>query len=166
MSRILIKNIRQLVQVRENAPERVAGSAMSELPVVEDAWLAIENGLVADYGSMHDFPGISDWNELEVIDANEGFVLPAFVDSHTHLVYAGSREGEFVDRIKGLSYEDIAKRGGGILNSVKYVHAASEEELVESGLQRLNEIMMQGTGAVEIKSGYGLNTDDELKMLR
>src|SRR6266545_182455 len=100
MSRILIKNICQLIQVRQNAPERVAGTAMSELPMLEDAWLAIDNGIIGDYGSMSDFPGISDWNELEVIDAEQGLVMPTFVDSHTHLVYAGSREGEFVDRIK------------------------------------------------------------------
>lgn len=166
MSRILIKNIRFLVQVRENAPEKVAGTAMSELPVLEDAWLAIDNGLIGDYGSMSEFPGISDWNELEVIDANEGLVMPAFVDSHTHLVYAGSREGEFVDRIKGLTYEEIYERGGGILNSSKKLRAASEEELYEQAATRLKDVMALGTGAIEIKSGYGLNLDSELKMLR
>jgi imidazolonepropionase len=166
MSRILIKNIRQLVQVREAAPERVSGKAMSKLPVLEDAWLAIDNGLIADFGSMHDFPGISDWNELEVIDANEGLVMPAFVDSHTHLVYAGSREGEFVDRIKGLSYEEVAARGGGILNSSQKLRAASEDELYEQAAARLKEVMQLGTGAIEIKSGYGLDLESEIKMLR
>lgn len=166
MSRILIKNIRQLVQVRENAPDKVAGYEMSELPILEDAWLAIDNGLIADYGSMSDFPGISDWNELEVIDANEGLVMPTFVDSHTHLVYAGSREAEFVDRIKGLTYEEIYARGGGILNSSKKLRSASEEELYEQSAERLKEVMLLGTGAIEIKSGYGLDLDSELKMLR
>jgi imidazolonepropionase len=166
MSRILIKNIRQLVQVRENAPERVAGPEMKKLPVLEDAWLAIDNGIIADYGSMTDFPGISDWNELEVIDANEGLVMPAFVDSHTHLVYAGSREGEFVDRINGLSYEEVAARGGGILNSSKKLRAATEDELYEQAAARLQEIMRLGTGAIEIKSGYGLDFESEVKMLR
>lgn len=166
MSRILIKNIRQLVQVRENAPERVAGKAMSELPILEDAWLAIDNGLIADYGSMSDFPGISDWNELEVIDAEQGLVMPTFVDSHTHLVYAGSREGEFVDRIKGLSYEEVAARGGGILNSATKLRATSEDELYEQSAERLKEVMQLGTGAIEIKSGYGLDLESELKMLQ
>ncbi len=166
MSRILIKNIRQLIQVRENAPERVSGKAMNELPVLEDAWLAIDNGIIADYGSMSDFPGISDWNELEVIDANEGLVMPTFVDSHTHIVYAGSREGEFVDRINGLSYEEVAARGGGILNSAKKLRATNEDELYEQAAARLKEVMHLGTGAIEIKSGYGLDFESEMKMLR
>ena len=166
MSRILIKNIRKLVQVRENAPERVSGKEMGELPELEDAWLAIDNGLIADYGSMSDFPGISDWNELEVIDAEQGLVMPAFVDSHTHLVYAGSREGEFVDRIKGLSYEEIAARGGGILNSARKLRSTNEDALYEQASARLKEVMALGTGAIEIKSGYGLDLDSELKMLR
>lgn len=166
MSRILIKNIRQLVQVREHAPERVSGTEMKNLPVLEDAWLAIDNGIIGDYGSMNDFPGISDWNELEVIDANEGLVMPAFVDSHTHLVYAGSREGEFVDRINGLSYEEVAARGGGILNSSKKLRAATEDELYEQAAVRLQEVMRLGTGAIEIKSGYGLDLESEIKMLR
>lgn len=166
MSRILIKNIRQLVQVRETAPDKVAGTSMQELPVLEDAWLALDNGCIADYGSMSDFPGITDWNELEVIDANEGLVMPAFVDSHTHIVYAGSREGEFVDRIKGLSYEEIAARGGGILNSAKKLRAATEDELFEQASARVQEVMQLGTGAIEIKSGYGLDLESEIKMLR
>ena len=164
--RILIKNIRQLVQVRDNAPQKVSGSEMSELPVMEDAWLAIDEGLIADFGAMQEFPGITDWNDLEIIDANEGLVMPAFVDSHTHIVYAGSREGEYVDRIRGLSYEDIAARGGGILNSAKKLRATSEDELYEQAAGRIREVMLLGTGAIEIKSGYGLDMDSELKMLR
>lgn len=164
--RILIKNIRQLVQVRENAPQKVSGSEMSELPVMEDSWLGIDEGEIVDFGSMQDFPGISDWNGLEIIDANEGLVMPAFVDSHTHIVYAGSREGEFVDRIRGLSYEDIAARGGGILNSAKKLRVTSEDELYEQAAGRIREVMLLGTGAIEIKSGYGLDMNSELKMLR
>lgn len=164
--RILIKNIRQLVQVRDNAPQKVSGSEMSELPVMEDAWLAIDEGLIADFGAMQEFPGITDWNDLEIIDANEGLVMPAFVDSHTHIVYAGSREGEYVDRIRGLSYEDIAAGGGGILNSAKKLRATSEDELYEQAAGRIREVMLLGTGAIEIKSGYGLDMDSELKMLR
>jgi len=166
MTRIFIKNIRQLVQVRENAPVKVSGSEMSQLPILEDAWLAIDDGKIADYGEMADFPGITDWNGLEVIDANEGLVMPAFVDSHTHLVYAGSREGEFVDRINGLSYEEIAARGGGILNSAKKLRDTSEDDLYEQAAERLRDVMHLGTGAIEIKSGYGLDLESELKMLR
>ena len=117
--RILIKNIKSLVQVRESDMDSVKGKDMAVVPSIENAWLAIENGLIADYGKMDDFPGILDWSGLEVIDASGKLVLPSWVDSHTHLVYAGSREGEFVDRINGLSYEEIAARGGGILNSSK-----------------------------------------------
>lgn len=139
---------------------------MARLSTLKDAWLAIENDLIVDFGGMKDFPGISDWSNLEVIDAGGKMVFPCWCDSHTHLVFAGSREGEFVDRIKGLSYEEIAQRGGGILNSSKRLQAASEEELLQSVLARLNEIKMMGTGAVEIKSGYGLTLEAELKMLR
>ncbi|MGZ3865993.1 MAG: imidazolonepropionase [Bacteroidia bacterium] len=166
MSRILIKNIKKLVQIREAGISKVSGKEMDILPCLEDAWLAIDNGLIADYGSMNDFPGIADWHGLEIIDANERMVLPSWVDSHTHIVYAGSREQEFADRIKGLSYEDIAKRGGGILNSAQKMHDATEDELVAQALSRLKEIILQGTGAVEIKSGYGLSLEAELKMLR
>src|ERR1700741_3418831 len=109
MSKLLIKNIKTLVQVREKVVERVCGKDMSQLPCIENAWLAIDNGLIADYGKMEDFPGITDWKDLEVIDAEGKIVMPCYVDSHTHIVYAGNREGEFVDRITGLSYEEIAK---------------------------------------------------------
>jgi imidazolonepropionase len=166
MQKLLIKNIGTLVQVRENAPETVSGKTMNELPCLHNAWLAAEDGIIVDFGTMENWPGITDWSNLEVIDANEGYVFPAWCDSHTHLVYAGSREQEFEDRIRGLSYEEIALRGGGILNSAKKLRAASEDELFESAAARMDEIISLGTGAVEIKSGYGLDIESELKMLR
>ncbi len=140
---------------------------MSQLNCIDDAFLLIENGLIKDFGKMNDLKsGIQNLkSEIKEIDASEKFVFPCWCDSHTHIVYAASREKEFVDRLKGLSYIEIAQRGGGILNSVKKLREASEEELVQSALMRINEIMMLGTGAVEIKSGYGLNVTDELKML-
>lgn len=165
-SKLLIKNIKTLVQVRDEAPAKVCGKDMAVLPCINNAWLAIEDGLIVDYGSMDDFPGITDWKGLEVIDAAEKIILPCYVDSHTHIVYAGNREGEFVDRINGLSYEEIAKRGGGILNSAALLRNTSEEELFQQSLTRFNEIIASGTGAVEIKSGYGLNLESELKILR
>lgn len=154
------------MQLREEGVHRICGKQMADVPYLDDAWLAIDNGLIADYGSMSDFPGIEDWKGLEVIDAAGKMVFPCWVDSHTHIVYAGSREQEFTDRIKGLSYEEIAKRGGGILNSAKKLRETSEEELIKQALPRLDEIIKQGTGAVEIKSGYGLSLESELKMLR
>lgn len=166
MSRLLIKNIKTLVQVREPGYRKVSGKAMKELPCIESAWLAVDNGVIADYGSMDDFPGIADWKGLEVIDADGKIVMPCYADSHTHIVYAGNREGEFVDRINGLSYDDIFKRGGGILNSVKRLREASEDELFEQAMERLKEVISQGTGSIEIKSGYGLSVEAELKMLR
>ncbi len=166
MTKLLIKNIKTLVQVRDNVVEKVSGTEMAQLPCIDNAWLAIDNGLIADYGSMDDFPGISDWKELEVIDASGKIVMPCYADSHTHIVYSGNRESEFVDRINGLSYEDIAKKGGGILNSAKKLRDTSEDDLFEQSLGRFKEIILQGTGAVEIKSGYGLDTDSELKILR
>ncbi len=166
MSKLLIKNIKTLVQVYDEAPERVCGKDMAILPCIDNAWLAIDDGLIADYGSMDDFPGITDWKDLEVIDASDRIILPCYADSHTHIVYAGNREGEFVDRIKGLSYEEIAKRGGGIINSVELLRNTSEEDLFQQAMVRFNEIIKLGTGAVEIKSGYGLNLESELKILR
>ena len=139
---------------------------MDKLPVLEDAFLAIESGKIAMYGKMEDWGGITDWRNLEVIDAEGRFVLPSFCDSHTHLVFAASRELEFEDRIKGLSYEEIANRGGGILNSSHRLREMDEEELYESALVRLKKAQLSGTGAIEIKSGYGLDTSSELKMLR
>lgn len=166
MSRLLIKNIKTLVQVREEGITKVSGADMKQLPCIENAWLAVDNGLIADYGSMDDFPGIADWKGLEIIDADGKLVMPCYADSHTHIVYAGNREGEFVDRINGLSYEDIFARGGGILNSAKKLAEATEDELFEQAMVRLKEVISQGTGSIEIKSGYGLSVESELKMLR
>ena len=211
---ILIKNIKELIQVEEKPQPMVAGKAMSKLTTLKNAWLLIEGDRIKDFGEMTNCqlpitnyqlpikeeatqnpqratqnPQRSTQNaerstqnakrstqnaerstqnaeRLEVIDATGKMVFPSFCDSHTHLVYAGSREIEYIDKIKGLSYEEIARRGGGILNSARRLHDASEDELVEQALGRLNEIMMLGTGAVEIKSGYGLSVEDELKMLR
>lgn len=164
--KLLIKNIKKLVQVEEKPRLKVAGADMKILPCIEDAWLAIEDDKIVDFGKMDDFPGIADWSGLEVIDATDKLVFPSWCDSHTHIVFAASREQEFVDRINGLTYQEISKRGGGILNSAKRLQDASEDELVESALKRLNEVMMLGTGAIEIKSGYGLSVESELKMLR
>lgn len=166
MSRLLIKNIKTLVQVRFASVLKVSGAAMKELPCIDNAWMAIDNGLIADFGPMEDFPGIEDWKGLEVIDCEGKLILPCYADSHTHLVYAGNREGEFVDRINGLSYEEIFERGGGILNSAKKLADASENELFEQTMVRLNEVIGQGTGSIEIKSGYGLSVESELKMLK
>jgi len=163
--KLFIKNIKGLVGVYDDAPMFVSGKAMRNLPVLEDAWLAVEDGIIADYGLMQDWPGITDWRNLEVIDVAGKYVFPSWIDSHTHTVYAGSREGEFVDRIHGLSYEDIAARGGGILNSSKRLASATEQELYDAAYLRLDEMMSLGTGAVEIKSGYGLSLEAELKML-
>jgi imidazolonepropionase len=161
-----IKNIEKLCQIRETGLAAIRGRDLNDLPSIENAWLAIENGLIADYGSMADFPAITDWRDLEVIDAEGKFILPTFCDSHTHLVFAGWRATEFVDKIKGASYEAIAAKGGGILNSAKRLQNTSESDLLESASERLLEIQRSGTGAVEIKSGYGLTVKDELKMLR
>jgi imidazolonepropionase len=166
---LLITNIKELVQVQDKSPGQVAGKAMSVLPTVKNAWLLIEGDRIKDYGTEATFPHAlvsSQEKGITLLDARDRLVFPSFCDSHTHLVYAGSREIEYIDKIKGLSYEEIAKRGGGILNSAKRLHEASEDELVEQTLPRLKEIMAYGTGAVEIKSGYGLTVEDELKMLR
>lgn len=159
----LIINIKQLVQVRETNIEMICGADMANLPVLENAYLLIENELISDFGLMKDLPKIEVQN---VIDATGKVVLPTWVDSHTHIVYAGNRVQEFVDRINGLSYEEIANRGGGILNSAKLLNETSEEELYNQSKARLEEVISQGTGAVEIKSGYGLTVEGELKMLR
>lgn len=166
MSKIIIKNIKELIQVEENPRSKVLGKEMALLPTIKNSWLAIEDDLIVDFGRMDDFPEIVDWNELEVIDVDGQMVMPAFCDSHTHIVFAASREGEFVDRINGLTYEEIALKGGGILNSAKNLANKTEEELFESAWSRLEEIKSTGTGAVEIKSGYGLSVESELKMLR
>lgn len=160
---ILINNIRGLVQVREHLKTSVAGADMAGLPILPNAFLYIKDGLLADYGPMDAKPAIQ---AAQTIDASGRFVFPAFVDSHTHLVFAASREDEFVLKLKGATYAEIAAKGGGILNSAKRLRQMPEDELFERTLHRAREIMRTGTGAVEIKSGYGLTTHDELKMLR
>lgn len=166
MKKILIKNIKGLVQAGEDIPTVISGLNMNKLPLIEDAFLAIEDGEVVAYGAMKDWQGVTDWRNLEVIDASGKFVLPAFVDSHTHTVFAKSREDEFVDRINGLSYEEIALKGGGILNSARKLNELSEYELFISAKERVEQLISYGTGALEIKSGYGLSVEGELKMLR
>jgi imidazolonepropionase len=166
MGKVLIKNIKGLVQAGENFPVMKQGKEMADLPIIENAFLALEDGIVVEYGSMEEWGGIADWRDLEIIDAEGKFVLPAFCDAHTHTVFAKSREEEFVDRIHGLSYEEIALRGGGILNSAARLQDMSEDELYEKALKRVELLKSYGTGALEIKSGYGLTVDAELKMLR
>lgn len=161
--RVLFKNIKQLLQIRDPDVKIVAGKDMGELPVLENAFLITENDRIADFGPMDHIPDIKADRE---VDATGKMLLPTWCDSHTHLVYAGNREKEFVDRIRGLTYEEIASRGGGILNSARRLGLSSEDEIYEHSSKRLKEIMQLGTGAVEIKSGYGLTTDSELKMLR
>jgi len=166
MGKILIKNIKGLVQAGENFPVMKQGKEMADLPIIENAFLALEDGVIVEYGPMEEWGGIADWRDLEIIDAEGKFVLPAFCDAHTHTVFAKSREEEFVDRIHGLSYEEIALRGGGILNSAARLQEMSEDELFEQSLKRVELLKLYGTGALEIKSGYGLSVDAELKMLR
>ncbi|KAB1068163.1 imidazolonepropionase [Tamlana haliotis] len=159
----LFKNIKELVQVRNTPVSYVSGSEMKTLPTIKNAFLIVKDGLISDFGTMNNCPTLKFDN---TIDASGKLILPAWCDSHTHIVYAGNREGEFVDRIHGLSYEDIAKNGGGILNSAKKLQKISEENLYKQSKVRLEEVIKLGTGAIEIKSGYGLTVDAELKMLR
>lgn len=166
MGKILIKNIATLYQVGEDFPAFLAGKEMATVPTLNDAFLAIEDGVIVAYGEMKDWEGITDWRGVEVIDAEGQSVMPAFCDSHTHTVFARTREEEFVDRIHGLSYEEIAAKGGGILNSARRLNELNEDELVEAALQRIELMKSKGTGALEIKSGYGLTVQAELKMLR
>ena len=166
MGKLLIKNIKGLAGVFEKSPKWLAGKSMAAFPVIENAWLAVEDEKIIDFGRMEEWGGINDWRDLDVVDAEGKFVLPAFCDSHTHLVFSAYREQEFKDRINGLTYEEIAAKGGGILNSAKRLAESSEDELFETAHARLNNVMLQGTGAIEIKSGYGLSLDAELKMLR
>lgn len=161
--KVLFKNIKELLQVREQPINLVAGEDMKILPTIKDAYLLVENGRISDFGAMNNCPNIP---VDEIIDATGKMVLPSWCDSHTHIVYAGNREGEFIDRINGMSYEEIAQKGGGILNSAKKLQATSEEDLYDQSRKRLEEVMALGTGAVEIKSGYGLTPEAELKMLR
>lgn len=158
----LIINIKELLQVRETSIDKVSGAEMAILPTIKNAFLLIEDDLIKAFGPMENCPS----TDATIIDATGKTILPAWCDSHTHIVYAGNREQEFVDRINGLTYEEIANRGGGILNSAKKLHETTENEIFEQSKTRLEEVMRLGTGAVEIKSGYGLSVDDELKMLR
>nr|WP_315232780.1 imidazolonepropionase [uncultured Flavobacterium sp.] len=159
----LIINIKELLQVRETAIAKVSGAEMAILPTIQNAFLVIKDNLIADFGSMDNLPQIP---ADKTIDASGKIVLPSWCDSHTHIVYAGNREQEFVDRINGMTYEEIANRGGGILNSAKKLNETTEEEIYNQSKARLEEVMRIGTGAVEIKSGYGLTVEGELKMLR
>lgn len=165
----LIRDIGQIAGIVEAGVMRKEGVSMSETGTLENAWLLIEDDKIACFGSMSDCPDLSQesgQDSFEVIDADGGFVLPAFCDSHSHIVFAGTREQEFLDKIKGLSYAEIAAHGGGILNSADLLHNTSEDELYRQAMGRVNEMMAKGTGAIEIKSGYGLTTQDELKILR
>ncbi len=169
LTALLIKNIKCLVQTEEKAALKVCGAGMSSIGSVNNAYLIIRDGLIADFGSMEDpkYKSIyTDTPEITVIDATGRFVFPSFCDSHTHLVYSGSREQEYKEKIRGLSYTEIALRGGGILNTVRKVRETSEDELYRQSMPRIDEIISSGTGAIEIKSGYGLTPEDELKMLR
>ena len=164
--KIVIKNIAELIQTESTPKKWVAGADMKNISTIKDAFIEIENGIITGFGSMDNWSGIDNWSNTEIIDAEGGMIFPTFCDSHTHLVFAASREEEFVDRIKGLSYQEIAKKGGGILNSAEKLQNATEDELFESALARLNEVIKMGTGAIEIKSGYGLTLESELKILR
>nr|WP_319399227.1 imidazolonepropionase [uncultured Carboxylicivirga sp.] len=166
MNNLIIKNIKSLIQTEEQHRLYVSGNDMAKLPTIDDAWLEVKDGLIHNYGVMSHFAAQQFASDAKVIDASDRLVLPAWCDSHTHLVYPKSRDVEYVDKIKGFSYEEIAKRGGGILNSAKLMQTASEDQLFEDAMQRLQEIIRWGTGAVEIKSGYGLTLESELKMLR
>jgi imidazolonepropionase len=164
MKQTLILNIGILAGIQDEETRCLCGDDMQKVDMLKDAWLLIEDGMIKDFGRMSKQQVIV--GDTAVVDAQGGALLPSFCDSHTHLVYADSREQEFVDKIRGLSYAEIARRGGGILNSADRLHELSEEELYQQAMQRVEEIIRKGTGAVEIKSGYGLNTKDELKMLR
>ena len=159
---MLIKNIKTLVGILPQGVLRLCGNEMNTLNTLDNAYLMVEDGLIKEFGKMEQCPDYKG----ETIDASGKMVFPSFCDSHTHIVFAGSREGEFLDKINGLSYEEIAKRGGGILNSARLLHETSEDELYRQALRRLKMVIGFGTGAIEIKSGYGLSTEDELKMLR
>jgi len=160
--KLLIKNIARIVGIERNGRERLCGAEMDRMESMADAWLTVDDDRIADFGSAS-----GGYPEADaVVDAGGGMLVPSFCDSHTHLVYAGSREQEFLDKINGLSYEEIARRGGGILNSADLLHATDEDSLYRQAMARIGEITAMGTGCVEIKSGYGLSTADELKMLR
>lgn len=160
---ILFKNIKELIQVRKETISFVSGKDMNILPTIKNAFLVVENGLIADFGTMDNCPNL---HFSEVINASGKMILPTWCDSHTHIVYAGNRENEFVDKINVLTYQEIANKGGGILNSAKRLQETSEDDLYEQSKVRLEEVIALGTGAIEIKSGYGLTVESELKMLR
>ena len=160
---LLVTNIGTLAGLDTQLIERKRGAEMSHIETLSDAYLVVHNGRFSSWGSMSALPSI---DHDKVIDAKGGTVLPSFCDSHTHVVYAGSREGEFVDKINGLTYEEIARRGGGILNSADRLHLTSEQELYRQAMERINDLVAMGTGLIEIKSGYGLTVEDEVKMLR
>lgn len=166
MSRLLIKQAKALLGTHGPGTRVVTGAEMARLPQIEDGWLMAEDGRITTMGRMNDFPGISDWKDLTVIDAEGRYVMPGWCDPHTHTVFAAPREEEFVDKIRGLSYQEIADKGGGILNSARKLRGMDEDTLFTHAKARLEEMMHQGTTAVEIKSGYGLSLDSELKMLR
>ncbi len=161
--KLLLTHIKELLQVRENCPPKLSGKEMKELPTLKNAWVFISHGIIEDYGTMDK---MGPHQGFKTLDCSGKTVLPAWCDSHTHIVYAGNREQEFVDRINGLSYQEIAEKGGGIVNSAKKLQQTSEEDLYQQSATRLEEVMCLGTGAIEIKSGYGLTTNAELKMLR
>jgi len=161
--KLLLINIKELLQVRENPPSKVSGKEMNHLPTLKNAWLLIKDKKIEDFGIM-DAPPKGKFTQI--LDCTGRIVLPTWCDSHTHIVYAGNREQEFVDRINGLTYQEIAEKGGGILNSAKKLQQTSEKELFRQSAERLEEVIYMGTGAIEIKSGYGLTTEAELKMLR
>ena len=163
--RTLIKNIKTLVGAGSEGKLRLQGAEMAQLGTIDDAWLLVDGERISSFGEMRCLDEVTAGAD-HVVDAQGGMVLPSWCDPHTHIVYAGSREGEFVDKIRGMSYEEIAKRGGGILNSADLLHTLTEESLYEQAVKRAREMMLKGTGCIEIKSGYGLNTADELKMLR
>lgn len=159
---LLIKNIKELLQIRETHIQKVSGKEMNVLPSIKNAFLLVKDDIILDFGSMNN---LGEYQADKTIDASGRIVLPTYCDSHTHIVFAGNREQEFVDRINGLTYEEIAKRGGGILNSVKVLSSTNEDDLYEQSLKRVNEVIALGTGALEIKSGYGLSVSSEIKML-
>jgi len=162
----IIKNIKELVNVDYKDRTWSVGKDMSTINTIEDAFIEINNGIISSFGSMNSWEGIDDWNNTKIIDADGGMVFPSYCDSHTHLVFAESREKEFVDRLKGLTYQEIAQKGGGILNSANTLQKTSEEELIKKALVRAKKVIKTGTGAIEIKSGYGLTLESELKILR
>ena len=163
----LIKNIKEIVGISINKNTNIkSGNKLNEIASINDGWIMIDDNSISDFGSMKEWQGVENWNETEIIDADNGIVLPSWCDSHTHIVYAGSREIEFLDKINGLSYEEIAKRGGGILNSAQLLNKTSEDNLYIQSAKRVDQVIKLGTGALEIKSGYGLDTENEIKIAR